>query len=138
MNSSWVPRMMRLPCFSIMESWKCFQPYLDDGTLVCRSGQVSFDDAGILRYSSNRAKTRLTGILEEFYQDEAPDIVCTGFDEAACSVQEALEEAGIRPGSEEWPLIAGVGCEAEAVKDIAEGRIACSLLWSGLFLQRNV
>ncbi len=109
------------------------QPYLDDGTLVCRSGQVSFDDAGILRYSSNRAKTRLTGILEEFYQDEAPDIVCTGFDEAACSVQEALEEAGIRPGSEEWPLIAGVGCEAEAVKDIAEGRIACSL-----FMERAV
>lgn len=109
------------------------QPYLDDGTLVCQSGQMTFDETGILRFSSERAKIRLAGILEEFYQNDAPDIICTGFDEAALSVQEALEEADILPGSEEWPLITGVGCEAEAVKNIAEGRISCSL-----FMEREV
>ncbi|MDO4340447.1 MAG: sugar ABC transporter substrate-binding protein [Eubacteriales bacterium] len=110
------------------------QPYLDDGTLVCRSGRTSFDETGILRFSETRVMDNLTEILEEFYQDEEQiDIICTGFDGAARKTQEALLEAGYLPGSEGWPLINGVGCEAEAVKDIAEGGITFSV-----FMDRRV
>ncbi len=60
------------------------QPYLDDGTLVCKSGRISFDDTGILRWSTEQAKTRAEEILTEVYPDgETPDIICTGFDDAA-------------------------------------------------------
>lgn len=98
------------------------QEYLDDGTLVCRSGKLSFDDTGILRWSRNTAKSRAADILEEFYPDgEAPDIICTGFDDAAGAVQEALQEAGVLPGSDNWPVITGNGCKEDAVKRIASG-----------------
>ena len=104
------------------------QPYLDDGTLVCPSGKTSFDDTGILRWSGSLAGTRMEAILEKYYTDgEAPDIICTGFDEAALNVQDVLEEAGILPGSEEWPLITGAGCTAEAVKSMASGGIGFSI-----------
>lgn len=110
------------------------QPYLEDGTLVCRSGRTSFDETGILRFSETKVMNSLTEILNEFYQDtEQIDIICTGFDDAACKVQEALIEAGYLQGSENWPLINGVGCEARAVKDIAEGEIAFSV-----FMDRRV
>ena len=45
------------------------QEYLDDGTLVCKSGKLSFDDTGILRWSKNTAKSRAAEILEQFYPD---------------------------------------------------------------------
>ena len=98
------------------------QEYLDDGTLVCKSGKLSFDDTGILRWSKNTAKSRAAEILEEFYPDgAAPDIICTGFDDAAGAVQEALQEAGVTPGTDIWPMITGNGCKEDAVKRIAAG-----------------
>ena len=34
------------------------QPYLDDGTLVCKSGQITFEETGILRWSMDEAQSR--------------------------------------------------------------------------------
>lgn len=104
------------------------QPYLDDGTLVCTSGKISFDDTGILRWSRELTGTRMSELLEDSYEDGAvPDIICTGFDDAALGAEEALESAGIVPGSEQWPLITGVGCTEEAVRSVASGKIGFSL-----------
>lgn len=104
------------------------QPYLDDGTLVCPSGRISFEDTGILRWGRNRAGSELQSVLDEFYQDtEIPDIICTGFDDAACGAVEVLETRGLSYEDENWPMITGCGCEAEAVRYIAEGKISCSV-----------
>ncbi|MBU5481242.1 substrate-binding domain-containing protein [Blautia sp. MSJ-19] len=104
------------------------QPYLDDGTLVCRSGKLSFDDTGLLRWSTELARTRMTDILAAYYQEgEYPDIICTGFDNAAMGVEKALEENGLMPGAESWPLISGSGCNAEGVRRIAEGKQSFSI-----------
>lgn len=109
------------------------QEYLDDGTLVCKSGKLSFDDTGILRWSKSTAKSRAAEILEQFYPDgAAPDIICTGFDGAAEGVLKALRNDGLTLG-ENWPMITGVGCDADAVRDIAESEIACSV-----FMDRRV
>ena len=57
------------------------QPYIDDGTLICKSGKTSFDDTGIMRWSETSAKTKLDSIISEFYAEEkAPDIICTAYD----------------------------------------------------------
>ena len=107
---------------------EALQEYLDDGTLVCKSGKLSFDDTGILRWSKNTAKSRAAEILEQFYPDgAAPDIICTGFDDAAGAVQEALQEAGVVPGTDIWPMITGNGCKEDAVKRIASGTQAFSV-----------
>lgn len=98
------------------------QEYLDDGTLVCRSGKISFDDTGILRWSKTTAKSRAAEILEEFYPDgAAPDIICTGFDDAAGAAQEALLEAGVVPGTDIWPFITGNGCKEDAGQENCDG-----------------
>lgn len=104
------------------------QPYLDDGTLVCPSGKISFDDTGLLRWSGSLAANRLEEILDGFYEEgEAPDVICTGFDEAALQIETVLDEYGIHSGTETWPMITGVGCDAEAVKTIASGRMEFSI-----------
>ena len=104
------------------------QPYFDDGTLECPSGRLSFDDTGLMRWSGSLAADRMEEILDGFYEEgEAPDIICTGFDEAALQIETVLDEYGIQSGTETWPMITGAGCEAEAVKTIASGRMEFSI-----------
>ena len=101
---------------------------LDDGTLVCKSGNTSFDDTGIMRWSETSAKTKLDSIISEFYAEEkAPDIICTAYDGFAYAAEEILNDSGLEPGSDEWPMITGYGSEAQAVKDIAAGKMSFTM-----------
>ncbi len=97
------------------------QPYLDDGTLVCQSQRTSFNDTALMRFSESGAERNLSEILEEAYQGKTLDIICTSFDGAVSGVIEALDQVGISPDGEQWPMITGVGCELPAVQRIAEG-----------------
>ena len=115
-------------CNGIQEG---LQEYLDDGTLVCKSGNTSFDDTGIMRWSETSAKTKLDSIISEFYAEEkAPDIICTAYDGFAYAAEEILSDSGLEPGSDEWPMITGYGSEAQAVKDIAAGKMSFTMLWT--------
>lgn len=109
------------------------QPYLDDGTLVCQSGLLEFNDTGILRFSEQEAERRIKTILAEYYQGKTLDIICASFDQAAYGAASALENVGIEVQSEQWPLITGVGCELDAVKGIAQGSQYCSV-----FMDREI
>mgnify|MGYP000520504956 CR=1 FL=1 len=112
-------------CNGIQEG---LQEYLDDGTLVCKSGNTSFDDTGIMRWSETSAKTKLDSIISEFYAEEkAPDIICTAYDGFAYAAEEILSDSGLEPGSDEWPMITGYGSEAQAVKDIAAGKMSFTM-----------
>ncbi|MBQ0001723.1 MAG: substrate-binding domain-containing protein, partial [Clostridiales bacterium] len=101
--------------------------YLDDGRLVIRSGRSSFQQVGILGNKEAQAAGALKDVMKEFYADSRPDILVAGFDGAAYAAQQVFADAGFVPGGEDWPYITGFGCEAEAVRDIAEGRIRFSI-----------
>ena len=103
------------------------KPYFDDGTLVCPSGRMSFDDASVMRGSEETVKRELSSILQEFYGDGMPDIICTAKDSFAETVSDFVQEMGYVPGQEGWPVITGVGSEADAVKRVAEGRQSCTV-----------
>lgn len=112
-------------CNGIQEG---LQEYLDDGTLVCKSGNTSFDDTAIMRWSETSAKAKLESIIKEFYTEEkAPDIICTAYDGFAYAAEEVLSESNLEPESEEWPMITGYGSEIQAVKDIAAGKMSFTM-----------
>ncbi len=96
------------------------QPYLDNGTLVCKSGRTSFDDTCILRWSQETAQQNCENYLTGFYADEDLDICCTAFDGFAYGCKAALEGAGYKLG-ENWPLITGQDAELMATKNIISG-----------------
>lgn len=104
------------------------QEYFDDGTLVCKSGKQSFDDTGVMRWSETAAKNKMNSILTEFYSEEGtPDIICTASDKYTYGIMELLEEREILPSGDKWPVITGVGSEAQAVKNVAEGELAFTM-----------
>ncbi len=96
------------------------QPYLDDGTLVCKSGRTSFEDTCILRWSQETAQQNCENYLTGFYADEKLDIVASAFDGFAYGCKSALEAAGYKLG-EDWPLITGQDADLMAVKNIITG-----------------
>ncbi len=105
---------------------KVLQPYLDNGTLVCKSGKTSFDDTCILRWSQEQAQKNCEDYLAGFYADEDLDIACTAFDGFAYGCRSALEAAGYKVG-ENWPLITGQDAELMATKNIISGHQTMSI-----------
>ncbi|MDR2023550.1 MAG: sugar-binding protein [Hungatella sp.] len=96
------------------------KPYLDDGTLVCKSGRTSFEDTCILRWSQETAQANCENYLTGFYSDEKLDICASAFDGFAYGIKAALEAAGYKVG-EDWPLVTGQDTELMAAKNIMAG-----------------
>lgn len=96
------------------------QKYLDDGTLVCKTGRTAFEDTSILRWSQETAQQMCENYLSGYYADEKLDIACTAFDGFSYGVRAALEGAGYTLG-DEWPLITGQDAELMATKNIIAG-----------------
>ena len=101
------------------------QPYLDDGTLVCKTGRTSFNDTCILRWSQETAQQWCENYLSGFYADEDLDIVCSAFDGFAYGCRSALEAAGYTEAN--WPLITGQDAELMATKNIISGKQTMSI-----------
>lgn len=95
------------------------QKYLDDGTLVCKSGRTSFEDTCILRWSQETAQQNCENYLTGYYADEDLDIACSAFDGFAYGIKAALEGAGYT--AENWPIVTGQDAEVMAVKNIIAG-----------------
>ena len=105
---------------------KILQPYLEDGTLICRSGLTSFEDTCILRWSQETAKERCSAYLDEYYTEDQLDIACSAFDGFAYGIKTALLSHDYEPGRE-WPLITGQDAERLAVKNIINGSQAMTI-----------
>ena len=104
---------------------KVLQPYLDNGTLVCKTGRTSFEDTCILRWSQETAQQWCENYLAAQYADEDLDICATAFDGFAYGCRSALEGAGYT--EENWPLITGQDAELMASKNIISGKQTMSI-----------
>lgn len=106
----------------IMEVLK---PYLDDDTLVCKTGRTSFDDTCILRWSQETAQQWCENYLSSQYADEKLDIACSAFDGFSYGIKAALTGAGYT--EEDWPMVTGQDAELMAVKNIIAGTQTMSI-----------
>ena len=102
------------------------QPLLDDGSLVCLSGQLDFDSNCTLRWDQQTAMKRCVDLLTGYYADQDLDIVATAYDGLAYGCMAALEGAGYAVGTK-WPLITGQDAELMATKHIISGKQTMSI-----------
>lgn len=103
-------------------AFEVLQKYLDNGQLVCQSGQTDFDVTCTLRWSQETAQQRMENILSANYsKGETLDVIVSAFDGFAYGAAAALEGAGYVPG-EKWPLITGQDAELMASKNILSGK----------------
>ena len=101
------------------------QPLLDEGALVCKSGQLDFDSNNTLRWDQQTAMKRCEDILTRYYADEDLDIIASAFDGLSYGCMSALEGAGYTDAN--WPLITGQDAELMACKHIISGKQTMSI-----------
>ena len=101
------------------------KPYLDDGTLVCKSGRTSFDSTCILQWSKEIAQERCETYLASVYANGHLDICVAANDAFSYACRAALSSAGYTASN--WPIISGQDAETIACKNILAGTQAFSI-----------
>ncbi len=101
------------------------QPLLDDGSLICKSGQTDFESNNTLRWDQQTAMKRCEDILTRYYADEDLDICACAYDGLSYGCMSALEGAGYTEAN--WPLITGQDAELMATKHIISGKQTMSI-----------
>ncbi len=99
------------------------QPFIDDGTLVVRSGQTEFGQVSILRWSQETAQKRMEDLLTSTYSgSEKVQGTVGGHDPVARGIITALQNAGygktIKAG---LPIVGGMDADIASVKLIQDG-----------------
>lgn len=97
------------------------KPFIDEGTLVVKSGQTSFEQAATLRWDGETAQKRMENILTSTYSDGTKvNAVLSPYDGISRGIISALTDAGYSVG-DEWPIISGQDAELDSVKAINSG-----------------
>jgi putative multiple sugar transport system substrate-binding protein len=98
------------------------KPYLDDGTLVVKSGQTDFNKVAILRWDPATAKARMQDLIAKSYSSGA-DVqgVLSPYDGLSDGILSALQGAGYGTGGKAIPIITGQDAEIPSVKQIIAG-----------------
>ncbi|MCU1620124.1 MAG: xylF [Modestobacter sp.] len=97
------------------------KPYIQDGTLVVKSGQTGIEQAAILRWQQETAQKRMEDLLTGSYNDGSKVAgVLSPYDGISRGIITALQNAGYGQGSP-MPVVTGQDAEIASVKLINDG-----------------
>ena len=103
------------------------QQYLDNGQLVCVSGQTTFDQVATPSWKTETAQARMDDIISSFYADgKVLDVVLCSNDSTAQGATNALVAAEFKAG-ENFPIVTGQDCDIASVKNIIKGTQSMSI-----------
>lgn len=114
------------------------QPYIDNGMLVIKSGQVGLDVTGTLKWDSATAQSRMDNILSSYYNDENLDAVLVAADSVALGVISSLNSLGYGSTDKPFPIITGQDCELTAIKYILEGKQSMTVFLDAKLLSEKM
>jgi putative multiple sugar transport system substrate-binding protein len=97
------------------------KPYIQDGTIVVKSGQTSIEQAATLRWAQETAQKRMEDLLTSSYNDGSKVAgVLSPYDGISRGIITALQNAGYGQGGP-MPIITGQDAEIASVKLINDG-----------------
>ncbi|MBO4880195.1 MAG: extracellular solute-binding protein, partial [Firmicutes bacterium] len=99
------------------------QKYLDNGQLVCPSGQTEKAVVATANWATDAAQARFENILSSYYADKDLDAVLASNDSTACGVENALASSY----SGKWPVITGQDCDIAIMGNLIAGKQGMSV-----------
>jgi ABC-type xylose transport system, periplasmic component len=97
------------------------QPYIDQGKLVVKSGQVGMDKVSTLRWDGATAQARMDNILSANYTKDKVNAVLSPYDGISIGVISSLKGMGYGSGDLKMPIVSGQDAEIPSVKSIIAG-----------------
>ena len=99
-----------------------FQPLIDKGDFVVKSGQMGMDKVGTLRWDGAVAQARMDNLLSANYSDGSRvDAVLSPYDGLSRGIISSLRGVGYGTEDQPWPIISGQDAEVPSVKAIIAG-----------------
>ena len=103
------------------------QPYIDNGQLVVKSGQIDFATVATQSWSTENAQNRFDAIIAANYSDGTQlDAVLASNDSTAMGVTNSLI-ANYEGTHSNWPIITGQDCDKPNVKNMLDGKQSMSI-----------
>ena len=100
------------------------KPYIDQGKLVVKSGQIEFEEVATANWSTETAQSRMDAIISANYADGTVlDAVLCSNDSTALGVTNSLEANYTAA----WPIITGQDCDIANVKNMISGKQSMSI-----------
>ena len=100
------------------------KPYIDEGKIVVKSGQVDFDKVATANWATENAQSRMDAIISANYADGTKlDAVLCSNDSTALGVTNSLEANY----TGDWPIITGQDCDVANVKNMIAGKQSMSI-----------
>ena len=100
------------------------QPYIDEGKLVVKSGQTSFEECATANWATEAAQSRFDAIIASNYSDGTKlDAVLASNDSTALGVANSL--AANYTG--DYPILTGQDCDIANVKNMIAGKQSMSI-----------
>lgn len=105
-------------------SMKVLQPYIDKGQLVCRSNQLTFEQAAVKNWDKANAQSRMDKLLATYYADGSTlAAVLSPNDGCADGIRNSLKAN--YTGA--WPIITGQDADSTAIEAIKNGTQAFTI-----------
>ena len=99
------------------------KPYIDDKTIVIKSGQTSFQQVATQQWDANRAKQRMQNIIAKSYSSGVKvNGILSPYDGISIGIISALTGAGYGGSGTKLPVITGQDAEVPSVKSIIAGQ----------------
>ncbi|MGE5613027.1 MAG: multiple monosaccharide ABC transporter substrate-binding protein [Bacillota bacterium] len=97
------------------------KPYIDNGQLVVRSGQMDMKVCSTLRWDGGVAQARMDNLLSKYYTTEKVDAVLSPYDGLSRGIISSLKAVGYGTGDQKMPIVTGQDAEVASVKSIIAG-----------------
>ncbi len=98
------------------------KPYIDNKTLVIKSGETDFKTVAILRWDPATAQKRMEDLITKTYSGGAKvQGVLSPYDGLSIGILSALKSAGYGTSGQPYPKVTGQDAELASVKSILKG-----------------
>jgi putative multiple sugar transport system substrate-binding protein len=98
------------------------KPYLQNGTLVVKSGETDFKTVAILRWDPATAQKRMEDLITKAYTGGTKVRgVLSPYDGLSIGILSALKSAGYGTAGQPYPIVTGQDAEVASVKSIIAG-----------------
>ena len=110
--------------FFYQGAYDVIEPYIKEGKLVVKSGQVEFDKVATQGWKTENAQSRMDAIIAANYADGTKlDAVLCSNDSTALGATNSLEANY----TGDWPIITGQDCDKPNVKNMIAGKQSMSI-----------
>lgn len=110
------------------EAMEMLQPYLDNGQLVCKSGQTELEKVTIPGWAAEKTAARMENLVTTFYSDGTPlDVVLCPADSIGVVVGNTLRSIGYGSDDKAMPIVTGNNGNPSAIQSIIAGNMSMSI-----------